>query len=124
MEVIGIYGPTDHGQSRVFLAEISYKIETCTLPLLMGADFSLIRSAADKNNDNLNWPLMDLFNANIASWVLREIPRTGVRFIWTNRQLNPVGSTFDRVFVFASFEAIFPLCLLGAETSLRSDQTR
>jgi hypothetical protein len=79
------------------LAEISEKITSSTLPLLMGGDFNLIRSAADKNNDNLNWPLIDLFNDNITSWALRKIPRTGVRYTWTNRQLNHVRSALDKV---------------------------
>jgi exonuclease III len=77
MEIMGIYGPADNGRARGFLAEISEKIASCTLPLLMGGDFNLIRSATDKNNYNLNWPLIDFFNDNIASWALREIPRTG-----------------------------------------------
>jgi hypothetical protein len=37
----------------------------------MGGDFNLIRTAEDKNNGNLNWPLIDLFNNNIAGWGLR-----------------------------------------------------
>ena len=43
MEVIGIYGPADHGRSREFLEELSAKIASCTRPLLMGRDFDLIR---------------------------------------------------------------------------------
>ncbi|XP_071683220.1 uncharacterized protein [Lolium perenne] len=123
LEVIGIYGPADHARSRGFLDEISGKIARCTLPILMGGDFNLIRAAEDKSNANLNWPLIDLFNNTIASWALREIPRTGARFTWSNHQLNPVRSALDRVFVSASFEAIFPLCSLSAETSLGSDHT-
>jgi hypothetical protein len=89
----------------------------------LGGDFNLIRAAEDKNNNNLNWPVIDLFNDNIARWGLREIPRTGARFTWTNRQLNPVRSALDRVFVSPTLEAIFPLCSLMAETSLGSDHT-
>ncbi|XP_071680143.1 uncharacterized protein [Lolium perenne] len=81
----------------------------------------IARAAEDKSNDNLNWTLIDLFNNNISSWALREIPRTGARFTWSNHQLNPVRSALDRVFVSATFEAIFPLCSLSAETSLGSD---
>ncbi|KAK1669324.1 hypothetical protein QYE76_057483 [Lolium multiflorum] len=123
MDFIGIYGPADHGRSSLFLQEISDKIAATPRLLIMGGDFNLIRAAEDKNNSNLNWPLMDLFNANIAAWALREIPRTGARFTWTNRQLNPVRSALDRVFVSPSFEALFPLCSLSAETSLGSDHT-
>jgi hypothetical protein len=80
MEIMGIYGPVEHGRSHGFLAEISDKIASCKLPRLMGGDLNLIRSVADKNNDNLNLPLIDLFNDSIASWDLREIPRTGARY--------------------------------------------
>jgi hypothetical protein len=123
LEIIGIYGPADHARSRGFLDEISAKVARCTLPIFMGGDFNLIRAAEDKNNDNLNWPLIDLFNNTIDAWALREIPRTGARFTWSNHQLNPIRSALDRVFVSADFEAIFPLCFLSAETSLGSDHT-
>jgi hypothetical protein len=59
LEVIGIYGPADHARSRGFLDEISDKVARCTLPIIMGGDFNLIRTAEDKSNDNLNWPLID-----------------------------------------------------------------
>ncbi|KAK1616897.1 hypothetical protein QYE76_022414 [Lolium multiflorum] len=62
LEIIGIYGPADHTRSRGFLDEITTKIVSCPLPILMGGDFNLIRAAEDKNNSNLNWPLIDLFN--------------------------------------------------------------
>jgi hypothetical protein len=61
----------------------------------MGGDFNLIRAACDKNNDNLNWRLMDLFNEHIAAWALMETPRSGARFTWTNRQINLVRSVLD-----------------------------
>jgi hypothetical protein len=77
----------------------------------------------DKNNDNLNWSLIDLFNDNIASWSLGEIHRIGARFTWTNRQLNHVRSALDRIFASAFFEDFFPLCSLVAETSLGSEHT-
>jgi endonuclease/exonuclease/phosphatase family metal-dependent hydrolase len=123
MDFIGIYGPVDHSRARSFLDEISAKVAATTRPLIMGGDFNLIRAPEDKNNSNLNWPLMDLFNDSIAAWALSEIPRTGARFTWTNRQLNPVRSALDRVFISPAFEAVFPLCALTAETSLGSDHT-
>jgi hypothetical protein len=122
-EVVAIYGPADHSRSRSFLEEISDKVGRATHPLLLGGDFNLIRSAEDKNNDNLNWPLIDLFNEHVASWALREIPRTGARYTWMNRQLNPVRSVLDRVFISPELEALFPLCSLVAETNLGSDHT-
>jgi hypothetical protein len=123
LAIMGIYGPTDQSRSRVFLEEITSKIATISLPLVVGDDFNLIRSTEDKNNDRINWSRMDLFNDHIATWGLRELPRTEVRFTWTNKQLNQVRSMLDRAFISPNFESDFPLCSLVAETSLGSDHT-
>jgi hypothetical protein len=52
---------------------------------------------------------------------LREINRTGSRFTWTNKQLSPIRSILDRVFVSPSWEQNFPLCSLSAVTRVGSD---
>jgi hypothetical protein len=78
MEVISVYGLADHERSRGFLEELCTKIGSFSFPLILGGDFNLIRSADDKNNDNLHWPLIDLFNAHTAAWALWEIPQIGV----------------------------------------------
>jgi endonuclease/exonuclease/phosphatase family metal-dependent hydrolase len=123
LEIMGIYGPADHSHSHTFLAEISNKINNTESPMLVGGDFNLIRSGTDKNNDNINWARVDMFNEAIGEWALREIPRTGARYIWSNRQLNPVRSVLDRVFISPDLEPTFPLCTVTAETSLGSDHT-
>jgi hypothetical protein len=120
---MGIYGPADHSRSAEFLQEISNKVNSADTPIIMGGDFNLIRAAHDKNNDRINWTRMDLFNEHIAGWGLREIPRTGARFTWTNKQLNPVRCVLDRVFISPELELHFPLCAVAAETSLGSDHT-
>ena len=51
----------------------------------------------------------------------REIARTGARFTWTNKQLSPVRSVLDRVFVTSDWEVLFPMCTLVAETRIGSD---
>ncbi|XP_071683522.1 uncharacterized protein [Lolium perenne] len=122
-EFIGVYGPADHAFTQVFLQEISARVAASDLPILMGGDFNLLRDAADKNNDRVNWARMDLFNDNIASWGLREIPRTGARYTWTNKRLNPVVCVLDRVLIAPELDIHFPLCSLMAETSLGSDHT-
>jgi exonuclease III len=122
-EFIGVYGPADHAFTQVFLQEISARVAASDLPILMGGDFNLLRDAADKNNDRVNWARMDLFNDNIASWGLREIPRTGARYTWTNKRLNPVRCVLDRVLIAPELDIHFPLCSLMAETSLGSDHT-
>jgi exonuclease III len=98
LRIFGIYGPADHALSASFLQELSNKVENTTMPIIMGGDFNLIRSDQDKNNDRINWPRLELFNNHIAAWGLREIPRTGARFTWTKKQLNPVRCVLDRVF--------------------------
>ena len=121
--LINIYGPADHSKTVEFLDEITGKIERCHSPVIMGGDFNLIRGSHDKNNDRINWPRVNLFNNYIADWGLHEVQRTGARFTWTNKCLNPVRCVLDRVFISASLVLSFPLCSLVAETSLGSDHT-
>ncbi|KAK1647115.1 hypothetical protein QYE76_064920 [Lolium multiflorum] len=120
LEIMGIYGPADHSLSREFLDEISHKFNCSTEPIIMGGDFNLIRSEEDKNNHRINWARLSMFNEAISDWAVREIPRTGARFTWTNKQLNPVRSVLDRVFIDPALEPRFPLCSVVAETSLGS----
>jgi exonuclease III len=122
-EIIGVYGPADHAFTQEFLQEISARVAASDLPILMGGDFNLLREAADKNNDRLNWARIDAFNDNISTWGLREIPRTGARFTWSNKRLNPVRCVLDRVLLAPDLGTHFPRCSLVAETSLGSDHT-
>ena len=122
--VIQVYGPADHSRSTEFLAELQAKVTTVTaaaLPVLVGGDFNLIRSGADKNNNNINWPRVAMFNSAIASMALRQVARSGARFTWTNKQLDLVRSVLDRVFMSPEWEMGFPLCTLVAETRIGSD---
>lgn len=123
LELVGIYGPADHSRTTGFLDEISHKIENCQLPMVMGGDFNLIRGSDDKNNDNLHWPRINLFNSHIANWDMIEIPRSGARYTWSNKRLNQVRCVLDRVFMSASLDTVIPLCSLIAETSLGSAHT-
>ena len=53
LEVMVVYGPVDHSLSPLFLDEITTKIESCNIPLLVGGDFNLLRSPLDKNEGNM-----------------------------------------------------------------------
>lgn len=87
-----MYGPADT-RSVDFLGEIQAKVVAVAaahLPIVVGSDFNLIRSGADKNNDDIYWPCMVLFNNAIVAMVLREVARSGAWYTWTNKQLAPV----------------------------------
>jgi exonuclease III len=61
-EIMIVYGHAQHDKSRDFIAELSRKCMTVTLPVVMGGDFNLIRQASEKNNDNINQGMVDMFN--------------------------------------------------------------
>uniref|UniRef100_A0A453H653 Endonuclease/exonuclease/phosphatase domain-containing protein n=1 Tax=Aegilops tauschii subsp. strangulata TaxID=200361 RepID=A0A453H653_AEGTS len=77
-----------------------------------GGDFNLLRSPADKNNPNFSWPLANAFYDFISNCALRELPRVGARFTWSNHQSSPVRSVLDRVFVSDQWDSLFPRALL------------
>jgi hypothetical protein len=85
LEIMGIYGPADHTSSLRFLEEILNKVARSNLPIIMGGDFNLMCIPKDKNNDHINWARLDLLNEHISNWAVREIPRIGARFTWSNR---------------------------------------
>jgi exonuclease III len=79
-EYVGVYGPAEHSRAPVFLEEHESKVSRCQRPVVVGGDFNLIRGAEDKNNKNINWPIIHLFNDCIARLVLRELKGNGARF--------------------------------------------
>jgi hypothetical protein len=91
--------------------------------VVVGADFNLIRGAEDKNNNNINWPRIHLFNDCIARLALRELKHSGARFTWSNKKVNPVRSVLDRVFISPEWETHFPMATLSTETRIGSDHT-
>ena len=88
--LLNVYGPADHSKTEEFLEELTQKLARCHSPVVMGGDFNLIRGSQDKNNDRINWPRVNLFNTYIADWGLHEIQRSGARYTWSNKRLNPV----------------------------------
>ena len=116
-----VYGPADHRRTDEFLSEMTTAISACSLPLVVGGDFNLIRGSEDKNNDNINWPRVHKFNDFIANLALWEIRRGGSRYTWTNWQLNPVRLVLDRVLMTSGWEMLFPLCSVMAGTIIGSD---
>jgi hypothetical protein len=58
--------------------------------VVVGGDFNLIRGAEDKNNDNINFSRIHMFNDCIARLTIQELKRRGARFTWTNKQADLV----------------------------------
>lgn len=115
-EVIIVYGPADHSRSAEFLAELRDKVDRCNTPIVVAGDFNLVRQVEDKNSRIVDQGRMRLFNDCFADLALREIARVGARFTWTNKQVDPIRSVLDRVFVSMQWEARFPFCSLRAVT--------
>ena len=123
--IVSVYGPADHARSVDFLGEITTLVgakRAANMLFVVGGDFNLIRSGADKNNDNVDWARVSLSNNAIAAAALCEIATTCVRLRWTNKQHMPVCSVLDHVFCTGDWEVLFPLCTLVAETCIGSNQ--
>jgi hypothetical protein len=75
-----VYGPADHRRTEEFLGELTQAVAGCNYPVVIGGDFNLIRTADEKNNDNISWSRVRHFNEAIAAMAWRELERTGARF--------------------------------------------
>jgi hypothetical protein len=84
-EFMGVYGPADHSRSAAFLSELEQVVNRSQYPVVVARDFNLIRGRADKNNRNIDWPRVNLFNDCIARLNLSEVVRSGARFTWSNK---------------------------------------
>ncbi|RLN23448.1 hypothetical protein C2845_PM07G29970 [Panicum miliaceum] len=119
--MVVVYGPAQHEHSEDFLEELGEVCRLGSLPMLIGGDFSLIRRADEKSSDNCNQHLMNTFNSFIGNFQLREVPKAGSKYTWTNKQTKPVFVTLDRFFMSADWESRFPLCLAWGLTRVGSD---
>jgi exonuclease III len=120
-ELMTVYGSAQHDMSRDFIAELSRKCMSISLPVVMGGDFNLIRQTSEKSNGNINQGLIDRFNMFIDLHQLQEIRRNGPGYTWSNKQLDLVMVTLDRVLVSTEWEGRFPLCFAWSNTRVGSD---
>jgi hypothetical protein len=122
-EFIGVYGPADHARLSQFLGDLETKVLSSSIPVVFLGDFNLIRGPQDKNNSNVNWPLVNAFNDVITRMAHREVACIGARFTWSNRRRSPIRCVLDRALVALEWESQFPCLSLRASTSLGSDHT-
>lgn len=71
--ITGVYGPQGMAEKLAFMAELHDLRDTIASPWLLGGDFNMITSCADKNNGNLNPRNMSRFQRFIADHALRDI---------------------------------------------------
>lgn len=116
-----MYGVAHHDQSIAFLQELSDKISSTVQQVLLRGDFSLIREAGDKNSDNIDFNLITQFNDFIADNALRELRISGSKYTGTNKQIQLVRVTLDRMLAAIEWEDHFPLCTLRASTRIGLD---
>ena len=60
--LIIVYGPAHHDNSTLFLEKLDLLCSNSSLPLLLGADFNLIRCCEEKSTENYSLPLTKDFN--------------------------------------------------------------
>jgi hypothetical protein len=88
-----------------------------------GGDFNLIRNEGEKNSDNVNYTVMDLFNNFTGNHQHREVRRAGPKYTWTNKQLKPIMVNLDRFLISTDWEERFPLCMAWSLTRVGSDHS-
>jgi hypothetical protein len=65
--VLVVYGLAQHDRLELFLEELKQKCLRIDVLVVLGGDFNLIRGKGYKNNNNIDWRLIDLFNNFIAT---------------------------------------------------------
>lgn len=83
----------------IFLTELQNKIRCSSWPLLIGRDFNLVRRVEDKSSRQVDIRFMNAFNDMIDVVSVIELYRNGSKYNWSNKQLDPVLSVLDSIFV-------------------------
>jgi exonuclease III len=116
-----VYGPQLNQDKIAFLQELRDIRASCSGPWLVLGDFNLIYKDEDKNNSNLDRPMMHSFRRWIDDLALKELPLVGRKFTWSNGQHNPTLVKLDRVFCSLDWDDQFPWALLQSSSSFDSD---
>jgi exonuclease III len=123
LAITNCYGPSDHSGSLPFLSSLVDMLPLIQGPWIILGDFNLVRSAADKNNGQVNTALCNAFNETIQELNINEIDLSDRLYTWTNKQPNPILARLDRVFTNAATDSAFPLINLSSLPRPTSDHT-
>lgn len=119
--ITGVYGPQGDDAKIAFLDELQDFRSNISGPWLLGGDFNMITSAADKNKDRVTRRTMNRFRRFISDHGLHDIYLHGRRYTWSNEQANPTLVRIDRVLCTPSWEMAHSHCLLRCLSSAASD---
>jgi exonuclease III len=75
-----VYGPQENEDKIQFLQELTERRTLCPGPWLLLGDFNLILRASEKNNQNLDRPMMIRFRNFVSSLELKELYMHGRLF--------------------------------------------
>lgn len=120
-KAVVVYGSPYEEGKQAFLEELHTVIGAWQGPMIIGGDFNLVRSTADKSNGIVNFKWVDLFNDWVNRWGLLEFELRNKKYTWTNNQENPIMARLDRVFISTDLESAFPLARVKALDKIPSD---
>jgi endonuclease/exonuclease/phosphatase family metal-dependent hydrolase len=83
----------------LFLTELTERRSLCPGPWVVIGDFNMIMYASEKNNDNLDRPMMARFRRFAQNLELKDLYMHGRQFTWSNRRETPTMSRIDRALV-------------------------
>jgi hypothetical protein len=111
-----VYSPQGNDNKIAFLQELRSVRGQCAGSWLVGGDFNLIYKDEDKNNTNLDRPMMGRFRRFIDDVAVKVIPLHGRKFTWTSSSsgVSPTLVKLDRLFCSVDWDQQFPNCLLNS----------
>jgi hypothetical protein len=120
-KLVVVYGsPYENGKLE-FIRELHEIMDSWQGPIIIGGDFNLVRSTAEKRNGNINFRWADLFNDWINKWALIDLELGNRKFTWTNNQDNKIMARIDRVFITTEWDCSFPSTKVRCLDRLPSD---
>lgn len=119
--ITGVYGPQSDADKLAFVSELHDLCNNMAGPWLLGGDFNLVTSIADKNNGQINHRTLSKFRRFITDHGLRDIYLHGRRYTWSNEQSNPTLIRNDRVLYTPSWEFAHPEHILRCLVTATSD---
>jgi len=104
-----------------FLQEITGIKQQMEARWLVLGDFNMIYGVEDKNNQLVNFRMLNRFKNTIDNLQLAPLALHGRRFTWCNEQQDPTMTKIDHFLASAEWLEIFPRTDLQAMASLGSD---